>query len=208
MGDQQLPRINIDDELRSDPRFHSLCNNTSRVVAIGSIFCLWELGQAYWKKNESLIPIGLAEQLPNYSDLVRVGFAIPKDDGVYCCGAKERWGFLIARSEAGKAGGLKSAQVRLEKYGTSIPNNASNLQSEAKTEAKPSKPKPSSSSSSSSSKYNTTTAKKVLPFNGGERPVDPEVDRLTAPHPTNPLSPEIRKRIAELTKSDDPGVIS
>lgn len=148
-----MARINVDDELRADPRFHILATLVPRHIAYGVLICFWELGQSYWKKNHSMIPKQLAEQTPNYDELVRCGFAVEKGDFVYCSGATERWGFLTARSEAGK----KSVEARIEKYGTAIPHNASNNMrtvTEIRTslEQPPNKTEPSSSSSSSSSK--------------------------------------------------------
>lgn len=146
-GGEPLARINLDDELRADPRFHLLCALVNRNLAYGALACLWELGQSYWKKAESLIPRTLAEHTPNYAELVQTGFAQERGEEVYCSGAKERWGFLLARSEAGK----RSAEARKAKFGTAIPFGASNR---TNAEQPPNKTEPSSSSSSSSQNKN------------------------------------------------------
>jgi hypothetical protein len=143
-----LPRINIDDELRVDPRFLALCELVGRSRAYGALCCLWEIGQAYWKKDRALIPTKLFEQLPESTDLIRSNFALLREEGVYCSGAEERWVFLMTRSDAGRLGGRRSAETRLKKYGTAIPIRASN--SEAKPKP-PNSPKPSSSSGSATS---------------------------------------------------------
>jgi hypothetical protein len=162
-----MPRINIDDELRVDPRFHTLCSKIPRHEAFGSLVCLWEIGQTYWKRGKSLIPETLAEQLPHVQMLVDCEFALWTEGGLYCFGAEERWSFLLKRAEAGAKGGRSSAEARLEKYGSALPMNAKNSpkQNRSKTEAPTeasmqtyrSPPKPSSSSSSSEEKNNTNT---------------------------------------------------
>lgn len=140
-----MARINVDDELRADPRFTSLCTIIPRHEAFGALVCLWEVGQSYWKKGESLIPQNIFDLLPHCSDLVRVGFGVCSENGVYCVGARERWGFLLARKEAGK----RSAEARKQKYGSAIPVNGTN--NRTKSEQPPNKTEHSSSSSSSSS---------------------------------------------------------
>lgn len=133
-----MPRINIDDELRADPRFHALSNLIGRPLAFGVLVCLWELGQAYWKKDRSGIPFDLAERLPNAAELIRTGFAVRIDDKIYCSGADEHWNFLLQRSEAGK----KSAIMRQEKYGSAIPHGASNNRTGIRTAPNETEPSP------------------------------------------------------------------
>lgn len=141
-----MARINVEDQLRVDPRFLSLSIEIGRLEAYGAILCLWEIGMTYWKKDKTLIPSKVFDHVRFGSELVRHGFGVASENGVYCSGANEHWAFLLKRSEAGKAGGIASVKARQEKYGTSIPSNARNLPYDR------SKPKPSSSSSSSSSK--------------------------------------------------------
>ncbi len=97
-----MARINVDEQLRADPRFHALCNLHPRHVAMGAVICLWELGQSYWKKNRSLIPIDIFSLSPLADEMRRVGFVEEKPEGIYCRGACERWDFLIKRIEGGK----------------------------------------------------------------------------------------------------------
>lgn len=121
-------RINVEEQLTSDPRFTKMSERIGRQLAFGAILCLWEIGQSYWKKYE-LIPNHLAEHLPNIKELIEFGLAKKEDDGVYCSGARERWGFLTCRSEAGKA----SAKARRDKYGSATPSNASNSPNKNRT---------------------------------------------------------------------------
>jgi hypothetical protein len=122
-----MASININEDLRSDPRFHALCNLLPRHIAYGALICFWETGQTFWRKNKSLIPNKLAQLTPNFAELVAAGFAaeVP-GEGVYCTGAKERWGFLLTNIEKASNAGKRSAEVRREKYGTAIPFNAPN----------------------------------------------------------------------------------
>lgn len=143
-----MARINIDDDLRADPRFHQLCDAIGRAQAYGSLICLWDLGMAFWRKEKGLIPTATAEQTPNYAELIRAGFAVKRPGGVYCSGAEEKWDYLLARSAAGR----RSSQVRTEKYGTPVPVGATNFCSagvRGSSEQNPNKTEPSSSSSRS-----------------------------------------------------------
>jgi hypothetical protein len=159
-----LANITANNEFLVDPRLTLMCQAMPRYEAIGSIICLWEVGQSYWKKDEGLIPKNIYFLLHRASDLLRYGFASEEPEGIYCNGAREKWAFLLKRSESGKLGGKRSAESRKAKFGSAIPKNARNKPkhdrstTEASTEAQPndfeahrSGPKPSSSSSSSSS---------------------------------------------------------
>ncbi len=151
-----MARINIYEELQVDPRFTLLCQMIPRNLAYGAIICLWELGQAYWKKkgDPQNIPRTLAEHLPNISDLVRCDFVRQVEDGsYYCAGSRERWAFLRSKSDAGK----KSAEARQAKYGSAIPSNAPNLPNKRRTDTERAEPSSSSSSSSSKEEFKTNT---------------------------------------------------
>lgn len=143
-----MARINVDNEVLCDPRLVLLSQRMSRYMAIGALVSMWEVGQAYWKKNKSLIPYEIFNQLPKYQDLEDCGFVELREEGIYCKGAEERWHFLLAQSENGK----KSAAARKRKYGTSIPINSTNF---PRTKSEP--PPNQSEHSSSSSFFNTNT---------------------------------------------------
>lgn len=148
-----MARINVDNEFLSDPRLYLLSSKMPRYQAMGVVVALWEVGQAYWKKNKGLIPGSVFNSLPKKKYLLEAGFVEERDQGFYCKGAEERWGFLLKKSEAGRVGGKRSAEKRREKYGTAVPMNATNSDlngsGRSKTERKSSKPNPSSSASSS-----------------------------------------------------------
>ena len=161
-----MARVNVDDELWHDPRFNELCKQHERHVALGAVVMLWRLGQEHWKNDKRLIPSTAFKFLPLCEDLEKFGFVEKREDGVYCSGAEERWGYFFENSERGRKGGQRSAQIRKERYGSAIPINATNLKTEAVASEKSLKnpkqnPKPirsqpkqtEASSSSSSSSY-------------------------------------------------------
>lgn len=119
-------RISLDAELFTDPRFIGIKGELGEAEALWRLVELWRLGQYYWgkKPNACNIPKTLFEMLPHHDLCLKYHFALVKEDGVYCCGAKERWQFLRKsnQSDAGKA----SAEARLLNLGTAIPVNASN----------------------------------------------------------------------------------
>lgn len=160
-----MARINVDNEFWSDPRLHVLTELIGKYEAIGAVVCLWDLGQKHWAKGAHLIPLKTWKHVKFHAELVETGFAEIREDGVYCCGATDRWEYLLRAIEWGKAGGQASAAARIAKYGTAIPDHASNRKPEELAEGspnppfgkKPNAPKPSSSSSSS---YSYALAKK------------------------------------------------
>lgn len=117
----RMPRINIDDTLRNDPRFEALCQELGKPMAYGTLICLWDLGMAYWRQSKSLIPHHIFNSLQNASHLLRLGFVELRDGFVYCRGAEEKWKFILSHSENGKKGGVASAESRNQKYGTKQP---------------------------------------------------------------------------------------
>ncbi len=202
-----MANITANNEFLVDPRLTLMCQEIPRWEAVGSIICFWEVGQSYWKKDKGLIPKDIFFLLHRASDLLRFGFAVEQENGVYCRGAEERWGFLLKRSHAGKLGGQRSVESRRAKYGTALPENASNReecpkQIRSRRRSKPSKnpklPKPSSSSSSSSSKIlkkeeeaQTTKQTQLLKTNTDPPPQPPP------PQPTELVLKEFKGIVGE-----------
>lgn len=75
------------------------------------------------------------------------------EGGVYVCGSAAYLEWVAGRSEAGKAGGKKSAEARKAKTGSAVPPKAKNSpkQTRSTTEANAKQPQPSVSASASSS---------------------------------------------------------
>lgn len=98
--------------------------------AIGSVVCLWEVGQAYWRKNKGLIPELIFSLLHRHAELEKFGFVERRTEGFYCKGANERWAFLLAASEAGK----RSAEARRKKFGSAQPPGGRQTSRENRTD--------------------------------------------------------------------------
>ena len=172
-----MARLNIEDSIWNDPRYWQLEQKLGKLGA-SQLFVFWKTAQAYWSNGKKLVP-EKAFRLAGFSEeIINCELAERRPDGIYAKGAKKhfQWYFDSAekRKTAGRIGGIKSAEKRLEKHGSAVPMNASNSvkthieemaeanpkQTEAnsskpkQTEANSSKPKVSSSSSSSSSEKN------------------------------------------------------
>lgn len=130
-----MARINIDEEIFTDPRFMALRGQLSEIEAMGSLVMLWRLGQIYWKKKGGieLIPRSLFDMLQNSEILVRTSFVVIKENGIYCCGANERWGYL--RNDQKVAAGKKSAESRRKKNGTAQPKKSRTTRSKISNDA-------------------------------------------------------------------------
>ena len=126
-------------------------------MAIGLVVKLWRLGMPYWKRDRSLIPKKLFRLVEHADKLLASGWAEEHENGIYCVGARERWDFLLVRSNNGKKraengardGGGRFAPAN-DQQGTS--KQPTNTQQEGcDGPAKTSGIQPSSSSSPSSS---------------------------------------------------------
>lgn len=117
-----MARINLEEEFFADPRLQQLCVKHPLTLAVGSVVCLWKLGQSYWRREGSLIPREIFQMTPLADDLVACGFAEIREEGVYCRGAEQRWSFLLRAQKAGRA----SAKARQQRYGTTVPVGATN----------------------------------------------------------------------------------
>ena len=54
-----MARINIEDELQEDPRFHMLEESVGRIMALGIVAHAFKMAQFYWTKKDaprSLVP--------------------------------------------------------------------------------------------------------------------------------------------------------
>lgn len=124
-----MARINVEDEFFIDPRFKRLVAalDGDEDRAIGMVIRAWRHAQNHWRKGEQPIPFKLWD-LAALDLLVEVGLARREDDGIYCAGSREQfeWCTPNAKAVAGRVGGLQSARVREERYGSAIPPNAPN----------------------------------------------------------------------------------
>lgn len=139
-----MARINIEDTIYRDVRFHKLSAFEGKHKALGLCVAAWDLAQLWFLKHpDGLIPFAEWDKESEFLLLEKYGLAERKDNGIYVKGAGTQFEYLTKRVEAGRAGGLKTQG-----------KNSSKLK-----QIKQNQPSSSSSSSSSSSTNNNT----VLP---------------------------------------------
>ncbi len=141
-----MTRLNVETSLWSDPRFQSfMIRIGDQHRAIGMVIILWILAQQHWCPNKELIPFAIWNEAKLPEDLIDCGLAERRDSGIYARGSEKQFQWWFERQEAGRKGGLKSAESRRSKLKQDLsvaqPNSSKSKQSE-----------PSSSSSSSFSK--------------------------------------------------------
>lgn len=140
-----MARVNIEEKVFADPRFRALALKLGdEEKAMGRLVFVFRMAQEYWADDGKFIPTEIWD-INDYKILEAVGFAERTPDGIYIKGIAERADWLRKKVAAGKVGGRRSVEARLEKYGTSLPINASNnekseAQSEAQSEAPPKHP--------------------------------------------------------------------
>lgn len=140
-----MARINIEDELSFDPRFQAVIQTLGNAdTAVGMAYRLFRLAQRYWGDDRKFIPNEIYD-MHGLDIFLTVGLARRCDDGVYVCGTRDHLEWYAERKDAARAGGLKSAESRKQKTGTSIPSGGSNNPNKtrrSKTEPNASKPNP------------------------------------------------------------------
>lgn len=105
-----MARVNIDDELHADWRFKALARELeSEDAAIGILYRFWRLAQDYWADGE-LLPLKIFER-EQLEILLELEFAEKRDNGIYACGAKERFAWYAQRCAAS----IKGVEARKHK---------------------------------------------------------------------------------------------
>jgi len=145
-----MARINVDDDW-----FIDILNRRKRLIeaiaelpvsredmADGMSLRAWRLAQDFWKQGRKNIPIDLFREA-GLSALIDCNLAEIQSGGVYVRGTKSKSEWMIERKKSASAGGKKSAEVRLSKKGTAIPENATNSskQNRSKRKQKQANPK-------------------------------------------------------------------
>lgn len=156
-----MARINIDDKLYADPRFKALCRLTgSEEIALGRMVLVFRMAQEYFCQDSKFIPCDIWD-MHGFDYVEKVGLAERHEAGIYVKGSSESFDWLLKRKAAAKAGGVKSAQTRKEKYGSSQPTKC--LTNEQTVEANPKhSPKQTRSKRSTSSNPLTLTLTPTL----------------------------------------------
>lgn len=151
-----MARINIEDCWWTDPRRKALARKFGEESqADGCAVNAWRTAQEYWKHGRILIPSHIWSLLPGAAEMVEIGLAEVRPDGVYVRGSCQYLEWVLERHQAAKKGGERSAKIRRERTGSAVPKNAPNSPKqnrsnvEADTEATPNQTQPSVSGSSS-----------------------------------------------------------
>lgn len=123
-----MARINIEERWWTDIRRSALIRflGGDEEKADGAAVRLWRVAIEYWTKQTRSIPKHCFDLLPCATQLLEAKLAVVQNDEVYVKGASECFDWVVKKSVAGKKGGLKSAQVRLDLYGTNEPNTKHN----------------------------------------------------------------------------------
>lgn len=73
-------------------------------LATGMLVRFWRIAQKYWVPSKELIPISVFRQ-EGLELLIDVGMAVRNRHGIYACGAKRQFAWLMSKSDNGKKGG-------------------------------------------------------------------------------------------------------
>lgn len=102
-----LARINIEDALLHDYRFVKLVVKLDGNIemALGALVRAWILAQAWYLKDDRMIPAEEWRKQQIRDEIITVGLAERVGDKIRVSGADEQFAWLIQRIEAGRKGG-------------------------------------------------------------------------------------------------------
>lgn len=121
-----MARINIEECWWSDPRRSKLIRLIGdEERADGTAIKMWRTAQEFWKRDHQLVPRSVFEALQFASELLQSGLAEEREGSIYVRGSSQYLEWVKDAAEAGRLGGLKSAQTRREKYGSAQPKDRS-----------------------------------------------------------------------------------
>lgn len=131
-----MARINIEDCWWADPRRSLLASKIKNEVMVdGIVVRAWRLAQEFWKNDKGLVPLDLFETLPHFQELIDSKLADVRGSFVYVRGSSVYLDWVREKREAGRSGGLKSAEARRAKNGSAQPENQ-NRQSKPEADSK------------------------------------------------------------------------
>lgn len=117
-----MARINIEDSLYKDNRFTDLCIAFGcKYKALGSLTALWALGQQYYKREQSPIPRDKWNEQRLPKELLDIGWAVEREDGIHVDGAAKQFKWLVDNQENASAGGKESAKRPRDEKGRLLP---------------------------------------------------------------------------------------
>jgi len=102
-----MARINIEDSIYRDDRFHKLSAGVGKYKAIGLLVVAWDMAHRFFLKHpENLIPLKEWCGQPELEILEAYKLAERRETGIYVKGSAEQCSYLLERQKAGMAGGL------------------------------------------------------------------------------------------------------
>lgn len=110
-----MSRINVEDSIWCDPRAKTCVRVLGEFKAMGAILVLWRVAQGYWVNEAARAPIprDVYETYGFPDELLQFGIVFKSQDGDYFArGSKKYFDWIINSAEAGKIGGLASAEKR------------------------------------------------------------------------------------------------
>jgi hypothetical protein len=110
LGGFLLARLNVEDSFWSDDSYQLLVENVGANLAAGMCLRFMRLAQRHWVKSE-LVPLEVFQR-NGWEPLLDCGFALYRDEGVYCRGSEQNFDWLVKCAENGRKGGKKSAESR------------------------------------------------------------------------------------------------
>lgn len=135
-----MARINIEECWWSDPRRSKLIKLLGdEDKADAQALRMWRVAQEFWVRGKALVPHKVWATLEANSKLIEANLAEEREAGIYVFGSSEHFDWVLERREAGRLGGVKSAEVRRKRHGSAQPKPK---QTRSKPEANPSKRKP------------------------------------------------------------------
>jgi len=113
-----MARINIEDSIFRDDRFHELIVKTgNRHTAKGMVIELWTIAQEYWVPNKQCIPHDRIKKA-GLELTIQVGLAEVSDAGVFAVGSEKAFSWLFAKQAGSKNGGKsRAASAKRDKNG-------------------------------------------------------------------------------------------
>lgn len=108
-----MARINVEDSLRTDPRFLDLVIITGcRFKALGMLIDAWHVAQAFFlnESTKKMIPVSEWKKRRCADEVIQSGLALVQDDLIYVSGSREQFAWLEQKAEAGRKGGLRKAE--------------------------------------------------------------------------------------------------
>jgi len=110
-GGRIVARINIEDKIYRDERFHRLSAFEGKYKALGLCVTAWDLAHRWYLKHpEHLIPLAEWDASEELRLLEKFGLAERREKGIYVKGSKDECEYLTDRQSAGRKGGLKSQE--------------------------------------------------------------------------------------------------